>query len=81
LYRIPTHAEIFAELVEAAFDLYRMPLYSHLRWPLPANLVAERLAGRRLTTYLKRGLDDDTPAFTTPGVSPSPARSPEVGAA
>jgi hypothetical protein len=81
LYRIPTHAEIFAALVEAAFDLYRLPLYSHLRWPLPANPAAERLAGRRLTTYLTRGLDDDSPAFTAPGVSTSPAQSPEVGAA
>jgi hypothetical protein len=57
-------AEIFADLVEAVFDLYRTALYSQLRWPLPDNPRSERLTGRRVTTYLRRGLDDDKPTFT-----------------
>jgi hypothetical protein len=59
-------AEVFADLVEAAFDLYRTTLYSQLRWPLPTDPRAERVVGRCVTMYLWRGLDDDKPTFTMP---------------
>ncbi|MGV9385746.1 hypothetical protein ACWDRB_58770 [Nonomuraea sp. NPDC003707] len=62
--RLPPRAEVFADLVEAVFDLHRTALYKSLRWPLPADPRAERAEGRRLTTYLLRGLDEDTPTFT-----------------
>jgi hypothetical protein len=57
-------AETFADLVEAAFDLYRARLYTQLRWPLPPNPAAERAAGRQVTIYIWRGLDGESPAFT-----------------
>jgi len=61
---LPPRAEVFADLVEAAFDLYRTNIYMQLRWPLPANPAAERGAGRNLTIYLWRGLDGQAPTFS-----------------
>jgi hypothetical protein len=67
LYRsVPAAARVFADLVEAAFDLHRTALYQHMRWPLPANPQHERAEGKQLTTYLWRGLDAPSPQFTTP---------------
>jgi len=63
---MPGRAQIFGDLVEAAYDQHRIVLYQQLRWPLPANPRHEREEGRRLTEYLWRGSDDDTPTFTTP---------------
>jgi hypothetical protein len=57
---------LFADMIEATFDMHRTSLYQHLRWPLPENPHAERAAGREMTEYLVRGLDDDKPKFTTP---------------
>ncbi len=53
---VPVRAENFADLVEASVDLYRTLLYRQLRWPLPADPDGERVAGRKMTTYLVRGL-------------------------
>ena len=66
LYWIPGRAEVFADLVEAAFDVYRLAVYEQLRWPLPANPQEEHESGVRLTTYLLRGSDSPVPAFTRP---------------
>jgi hypothetical protein len=63
---VPPRAEVFADLIEAAFDLHRTALYTQLRWPLPANPAEERQSGRRMTTYLARGLTGTNPTFTTP---------------
>jgi len=62
---VPARAATFATLVETAFDLYRQDLYVQLRWPLPATPHDERGEGRRVTTYLVRGSDADTPVFTS----------------
>jgi hypothetical protein len=61
---VPARAEVFADLVEAAFDLHRGALYRQLRWPLPANPAEERASGRLLTQYLVRGLSGTTPSFS-----------------
>ncbi|MEU1012563.1 hypothetical protein [Streptomyces sp. NPDC005890] len=61
---VPARAEVFADLLEASFDLHRGALYAQLRWPLPANPAEERVTGRRITTYLLRGLDGTSPTFT-----------------
>ena len=37
LWWVPARAEVFADLVEGAFDLYRTTLYQQLRWPVPSN--------------------------------------------
>ncbi len=66
LYWIPSRAEVFADLLEAAFDLYRRLLYEQLRWPLPSRPHDEHEAGEQLTSYLVRGSDSATPTFTTP---------------
>lgn len=58
-------AAAFADLLDAAFDLYRGRLYEQLRWPLPANPGEERQAGARMTTYLWRGSAGDEPAFSS----------------
>ncbi|HEU5387553.1 MAG TPA: hypothetical protein VFV73_16770 [Streptosporangiaceae bacterium] len=76
---VPARAEVFADLVEAAFDLHHDLLYRQLRWPLPANPADDRTNGRRLTTYLMRGLSGDSPAFTD-GAG-ARAAEPETGPA
>jgi Flp pilus assembly protein TadB len=63
---VPSRAALFADMIEATFDVYRTALYQQLRWPLPADPCAEHAAGRLVTEYLVRGLDDDEPKFTTP---------------
>ena len=65
----PPRAEIFADLVESAFDLQRVALYRQLRWPLPDNPAEEPARGRELTAYLWRGSDTHYPHFTPPGES------------
>jgi hypothetical protein len=65
----PPRAEIFADLVESAFDLYRVALYRQLRWPLPDNPAEELARGQELTAYLWRGSDTPYPHFTPPGES------------
>jgi hypothetical protein len=61
----PARAAVFADLVEAAFDLHRIELYRQLRWPLPTNPADEREAGAQLTEYLVRGLSKPSPTFTS----------------
>ena len=60
---IPARAQIFGELIEAAYDLHRTAIYQQLRWPLPANPKEEHTTGPELTTYLRRGSDKATPTF------------------
>ncbi|MFI0980865.1 hypothetical protein ACH4SP_28125 [Streptomyces sp. NPDC021093] len=74
----PAKAEVFADLLEASFDLHRGALYTQLRWPLPDNPADERIKGRRITTYLMRGLDGASPTFT--GGEPPAAVGPGSGA-
>jgi hypothetical protein len=47
-------AEVFADLVEAAFDVFRDSLYTHVGRPVPAR-EDERREGESLTAYLWRG--------------------------
>jgi hypothetical protein len=63
---VPSRAEGFADLVDAAFDLYRSELYRQLRWPLPASPADEHASGEALTKYLLRGSAAPAPTFTTP---------------
>jgi hypothetical protein len=59
-------AEVFGDLFEASFDLYRVNLYEQLRWPLPARPDEEHAAGEALTAYLWRGDDGPEPVFSPP---------------
>jgi hypothetical protein len=59
-------AQVYGDLVEASFDVYRTALYDALRWPLPDNPRAEHELGLRLTQYLWRGSRDDIPQFRPP---------------
>ncbi|WP_322770158.1 hypothetical protein [Frankia sp. Cr1] len=63
---VPARAQVFGDLIEAAYDQHRTVLYTQLRWPLPTNPADEREHGRRLTAYLWRGSDETTPTFTPP---------------
>ena len=63
---VPARAEVFADLVEAAYDLYRTDLYRQLRWPLPATPAEEHASGSMLTRYLLRGSNHPHPEFTPP---------------
>jgi hypothetical protein len=56
-------ANIYGQLIESSFDLYRSKLYQELRWPLPKNAAEERKQGEQLTAYLWRGSDSDKPEF------------------
>lgn len=58
-------AEVYGDLLEAAFDLHRTKLYEILRLPLPTT-TAEQTQGRALTEYLLRGPPDDPVAFSQP---------------
>jgi hypothetical protein len=62
----PPRAETFADLVEAAYDLYRTALYQQLRWPLPDTPAQEIDQGKLLTAYLWRGTSNSAPTFTPP---------------
>jgi hypothetical protein len=63
---LPSRAEVYADILEASFDLHRMALYQQLRWPLPTNPQEERGLGLLLTAYLRRGSDATEPVFTSP---------------
>lgn len=65
-WTVPGRAEVFADLVEGAYDLYRSALYRQLRWPLPENPTDEQRSGDELTQYLVRGSDKPHPHFTPP---------------
>ncbi|NER83481.1 MAG: hypothetical protein F6K42_28800 [Leptolyngbya sp. SIO1D8] len=56
-------AALYADLLEATFDLYRMELYKALRWPLPQSPAEEKSLGLQLTAYLWRGSDESQPQF------------------
>ncbi len=57
-------ANIYGQLIESSFDLYRFKLYQELRWPLPKNPAKERQQGEQLTAYLWRGSDSDKLEFS-----------------
>jgi hypothetical protein len=69
---IPARAQVFGDMIEAAYDLHRTALYQQLRWPLPANPRQEHSAGVQLTSYLYRGSDSPTPTFSSVGNGPQP---------
>ncbi|MFH8694491.1 hypothetical protein [Streptomyces chartreusis] len=60
---VPSRAEVYADLLEAGFDLYRRTLYEQLRWPTPRNPKEERTQGQVLTRYLVRGSDSTIPVW------------------
>jgi hypothetical protein len=66
VFVVPARAQVFGDLIEAAYDQHRTALYTQLRWPPPTNPADERTQGRLLTEYLWRGSDDTTPTFTPP---------------
>jgi hypothetical protein len=71
---VPGRTEVYADLVEAAFDLHRLSLYRQLRWPLPADPQDERVRGRQLTAYLLRGASGTTPSFSPLAADPDEGR-------
>jgi hypothetical protein len=68
-------AEVYGDLLEATFDLYRFALYRSLHWPLPPNPAAEKSCGAQLTAYLWRGSDADEPEFTHASIQPTRANT------
>jgi hypothetical protein len=62
-YWIIQTADIYGQLLESSFDLYRSLLYKSLRWPLPNNPMEEYKQGQQLTAYLWRGSEQTTPSF------------------
>lgn len=48
-------AELYGDLIESAFDLYRGSLYQSLRLPLPTTAQEEKVLGEQITEYLYRG--------------------------
>jgi hypothetical protein len=59
-------AEVYNDLIESAFDLYRTALYQSLRVPLPKNPQEELKIGRQVTEYLFRGKPPTALEFTPP---------------
>ena len=54
-FRARIAAELYGDLVDAAFDLEHDELYRKMRIPLPASTGSEKAAGDALTQYLWRG--------------------------
>jgi len=48
-------AKVYGELLEAAFDLYRLLLYDASNWARPTNIEKEKEFGKQLTEFLWRG--------------------------
>ena len=48
-------AGIYADLLEATFDLHRFDLYRALQWPLPTGQIEEKSLVAQLNIYLARG--------------------------
>ncbi len=67
-------AEVYAALIQSAYDLHRFALYQALHWPPPKNPAEEHAAGEALTAYLWRGSDSPTPAFTGQEAKSKPDR-------
>ncbi len=65
-------AEVYGNLLNAAFDLYRLTLYDALRWPQPLDTSDEKNSGQRLTEYLFRGTLDTPVTLQVPPVWPRP---------
>ncbi|MFG2823981.1 hypothetical protein ACGFX4_31705 [Kitasatospora sp. NPDC048365] len=49
-------ARTYGDLVVAATDLHRFDLFAAVHWPPPADPAQDVMAGRLLTTFLRRGL-------------------------
>ncbi|WP_088893243.1 hypothetical protein [Leptolyngbya ohadii] len=56
-------ATTYGDLLESAFDLYRIDLYRSLHLPLPQSPAQERQLGQFVTEYLWRGSDRAKPEF------------------
>jgi hypothetical protein len=56
-------AEVYGDMVEAAFDVHRGELYKAARWPPTATPGEEARAGAALTEYLWRGTAPPGAAF------------------
>jgi hypothetical protein len=56
-------AQVYGDLLESTFDLYRLTLYETLRWPLPMNLAEERTLGQGLTEYFLHGSNQNISRF------------------
>jgi hypothetical protein len=52
-------AEVFADLVEAVYDVFRPNLYTKLRLPAPERPADEAAFGEQVTAYLWRGEASD----------------------
>ena len=57
-------AQLYGNLLESAFDLYRFHLYESLHWPRPKMPAEERATGQRVTDYLWHGSVHDFSKFT-----------------
>jgi len=63
---LPSRAYVLADLAAVSWDLHRVELYKKLRWPVPENPGDEISRGARLTSYIARGWDENSPTFTEP---------------
>ena len=59
-------AEVYGDLIESAYDLYRFSLYEQLRFPSPTATTDEAAAGEGLTEYLARGQTAKRISLTKP---------------
>ena len=56
-------AGVYAQLIRAAFDLYRFELYRQAAWPCRQKPCDEEVEGRKLDEFLRRGFSDDSILF------------------
>ena len=59
-------ATSYCDLIDAVFDLHRITLYKSLCLKFPTNPKQEIESGQKITEYLWRGSDADTPTFEPP---------------
>jgi hypothetical protein len=65
MWWVPARALVFADLLEAAYDVHRGELYKALRWPQPRTPQNEAQTGKDVTNYLWRGSKDPKPRFAS----------------
>ncbi|WP_261569262.1 hypothetical protein [Frankia gtarii] len=63
---VPARARVFADLIDATFDIHRTALYQQLRLTPPVGPADEPAGGRVLTTLLWRGTYPPALTYTEP---------------
>ena len=71
-------AVLYAQLIKAAFDLYRNQLLTHMRLRLPHTWIEERATWGQVNQFLYRGIPIDSKALISNATVPPPTEGGTV---